>query len=233
MLVVKRNLIDRISDIEDFYKLLENIIEKEAVLLFPNEGDRRERFDLGLSAILKSNFALLLYNLIESTVTNCLVAIHSAISRENCKYTELSENIQHIFIDYYYKNLAANKISSDNITSHLQVMINTWAYDAIVQLSFDEYTKYKTGSTFSGNLDSKEINKLAKKYGVDFELKSSELEKIRNRRNKLAHGEVSFLECCNLDTLPYMKVLKDRTIHFLSEFTDSIEVFVNDKRFLR
>ncbi len=67
-------------------------------------------------------------------------------------------------------------------------MINLWAYDATVKLSYEEYTKYKTGNNFAGNLDSKEIRKIAKKYGIEFSEQCSEILTIRDKRNKLAHG---------------------------------------------
>jgi hypothetical protein len=124
---VKREFSDRTTEINKFFALLDNILDKEAILLFPTDGNRRERFEIGLTATLKSNMILLLYNFIESTMTNCLVVIHRAISDENCKYQELSELIQQLFTEFYYKNLKSNKLSDENILSHLRVMINAWA----------------------------------------------------------------------------------------------------------
>lgn len=228
---VKRELTDRINEVNVFYLLLENIMEKEAMLLFPNDSNRKERFDIGLTATLKSNLILLMYNFIESTITNCLVTIHRVICDDNCKYKDLSEQIQQLFTEYYYKNLKSNKLSDQNLALHLRTMINTWAYDDTVKLTYEEYTKYKTGNTFSGNLDSEEIRKIADKYGVDFTLKCSEIRTIRDKRNKLAHGELSFIDCCNQDTLSYLKVLKDNSIDFITGFVDSVEKYINDKKY--
>jgi len=228
---VKRELTDRIDEVNKFYGLLDNIMEKEAILFFPNDHGRKERFELELTATLRSNMILLLYNFVESTITNCLVVIHRAISDENCKYKELSEQIQQLFTEYYYKNLKNNKLSDENIASHLRTMINTWAHDDTVRLTYEEYTKYKTGSTFSGNLDSKEINKIATKYGIDFNFKCSEIRTIRDKRNKLAHGELSFVDCCKLDPLSHINVLKDNSIAFMSNFVDSVEEFITEKKY--
>lgn len=231
MLNVKRELADRINEINKFYALLENIMEKEALMLFPNEANRKERFDVDLTATLKSNMILLLYNFIESTITNCLVVTHRAICDEDCKYNELSEQVQKIFMEFYYKNLKNNTLSDENIALHLRTMINTWAYNDSIKLSYEDYTKYKTGSTFSGNLDSKEINKIADKYGITFGLKCSEIRTIRDKRNKLAHGELSFIDCCKLDTLSYVKSLKDNSITYISKFVDSIDVYIDTKKY--
>jgi len=228
---VKRELSDRIGEVNKFYTLLENTIEKEAVLLFPNDANRYERLDVELTATLKSSMILLLYNFVESSITNCLVAVHRAIGDENCKYIELSEKIQYLFTEYYYKNLKNNKLSDENLAIHLKTMINTWAYDDTIKLSYEEYTKFKTGNTFAGNLDSKEIRKIACKYGVLFDEQCSEIRTIKDKRNKLAHGEVSFKDCCNQDTLSYIKQLKTRTIDYINLFVDSIENFVDEKKY--
>ncbi len=228
---VKREFSDRTTEINKFFALLDNILDKEAILLFPTDGNRRERFEIGLTATLKSNMILLLYNFIESTMTNCLVVIHRAISDENCKYQELSELIQQLFTEFYYKNLKSNKLSDENILSHLRVMINAWALNDSIKLPYEEYVKYKTGNTFSGNLDSKEINKIAGKYGIVFNSQCSEIRTIRDKRNKLAHGELSFIECCNQDTLSYIKVIKDNAIIFMDEFVNSVDDYIVNKRY--
>lgn len=229
---VKREVLDRISEIDNFYGFLENAIDKEAILLFPSDSNRRERFDVELTATLKSSMILLLYNFIESSITNCLVVVHRAISDENCTYIQLSDKIQHIFTEYYYKNLKNDKLSDENLAIHLKTMINAWAYGEKIQLSYEDYSKFKTGSNFSGNLDSKEIGKIAIKYGIPFQEKCPEIRVIRDKRNKLAHGEVSFRECCNLDTLNYIKALKDNSTEYINMFVESVDNFINEKGYM-
>ncbi len=228
---VKRELSDRIGEVNKFFGLLENTIDKEALLLFPNENNRKERFDVELTATLKSSLILLLYNFVESTITNCLVVIHRTICDDNCKYIDLSESIQTLFTEYYYKALKENKVGDENLAIHLKTMINTWAYDESVKLSYEEYTKYKTGNNFAGNLDSKEINKISTKYGIVFNEHCKEIRTIRDKRNKLAHGEKSFIECCNQDTLSYIKALKNKTIDFIQKFVDSVENYLDEKKY--
>lgn len=226
----KREFNDRVGEVNKYFTFLEDVLEKEALLLLPN-GNLKKRIDVELTAILKSNLILLLYNLIEATVTNCLMAIHNSICNGNCKFSELSEELKSIFIDYYFKNINSNKLNEENLALHLKAMINIWAYNDIVSLSYDEYTKFKTGNTFSGNLDSKEIRKIAKKYGVEFDLECSEIRKIRDCRNKLAHGEITFIECCNLFTPQYIRNLKEKTINHMDNFVLAIEDFVNNKKY--
>lgn len=228
---VKREFSQRVVEINNFYNLLENIIEKEGVLCFPHDNNKIERLGIEATTILKSNMILLLYNCVESTITNCLVILHQTICNENCKFNELSLNIKNLLTEYYYKNLKEANMSEDNLLLHLTNMINTWIYNSSITLSYEEYTKYKTGNIFSGNLDSKEIKKIAKKYGIEFDAECSQLRIIRDKRNKLAHGEVSFSECCNQDSLTYIKVLKENTTNYLSEFVNAVEEYINTKKY--
>jgi uncharacterized protein YbgA (DUF1722 family) len=234
MLKVKRDFNERVDEINKYFDLLVNIIEKEAWLLIPNDtGDKKEKFDSDLQKTLKSSAILLLYNVIESTVANCLDAIHDAFSSENLKFSELSEKIQNIFIQFYYKNLKDGKLKDENIIQHIKIMIDTWSYEKPIQLTYNEYTKYKTGSQFAGNLEAKEIKKLANKYGVQFDKEISELASIKNKRNKLAHGELSFANCCNSDTINYIKVLKDKSLDYLSEFINAVDIFVTNRKYAK
>jgi len=234
MIRAKQDFQERFDEINKYFDLLDNIIVKEAILLIPDEsGDRKERFDSELIKTLKSSAILLLYNVVESTVSNCLYAIHEAFSSENLKFNELSDKLQNIFIQFYFKNIKEGKLKEESIIQHIKIMIDTWSFDKPIQLTYEEYTKYKTGSQFAGNLEAKEIKKLANKYGVVFDKEISELASIKNKRNKLAHGELSFANCCNLDTPNYLKALKDKSLDYLLEFINAVDSFIINRKYAK
>ena len=231
MISVKNDFSDRVDEINKYYDLLFNILKKESQLIFPNESNRTEGFDVTLTATLKSNMFLLLYNLLESTVTKCLVEIHNSICDENCTYVQLSPNIQNLFTTHYYKSILNDNISEENTMLHIRTMIHSWIFNENFSLTFEDLTKYKTGSNFSGNLDAKEIRKIADKYGVNFNMKSEEIKSLKEFRNKLAHGEISFQEASNLKSIEYFSNLKIKTIDFLNTFILSVETYITEKNF--
>lgn len=65
------------------------------------------------------------------------------------------------------------------------------------QLKFPKFEDYeKKNKIISGNIDAKLINKILKSYGfsaLDNPMKIH-LLKVKNLRNKLAHGELTFKE---------------------------------------
>ncbi len=231
MTSVKNDFSDRVAEIDKYYKLLFDILKKEGKLLFPNESNRIESFDVTLTTTLKSNMYLLLYNLVESTVTKCLVEIHNSICDENCKYIELSDEIQNLFTNHYYKSLRNGNITEENIITHIRTMVHTWVFSANFSMTYADLSKYKTGNNFSGNLDSKEVRKIAAKYGIDFNEKCEEIRQIRDFRNKLAHGEISFQDASNLKGIEYFENAKIKTVAFLNDFINSVEIYINQKKF--
>lgn len=231
MISVKNDFSDRVDEINKYYDLLFNILKKESQLVFPNENNRTERFDLTLTSTLKSNMFLLLYNLLESTITKCLVEIHNSICDENCTYVQLSPQVQNLFTSHYYKSISNGNISEENTLLHIRTMIHSWVFNENFSLTFEDLTKYKTGSNFSGNLDAKEIRKIATRYGVLFEEKSEEIRGLKEFRNKLAHGEISFQEASNQKGIEYFDNLRIKTIDFLNLFIIAVETYINQKEF--
>lgn len=230
---VRQSFTERVAEIDLYYTLLSNIITREAQLIFPNEADIRENLNVRVSSILKSSATLQLYNLVESTISNCLVAIHRSFSNETLQYSNLSDEIQKLWIKFHYDYFKETSNEKD-ILHNLKILIDTWVTNTLpVTLTYKEFTKYNQRGNFSGNLDSKEIRKLSEKYGIDFDLKCDEIGSVKSRRNKLAHGDVSFEEQGRQDSIEYMIVLKDKTVEFLNLFIQAVDDYVTNTKYRR
>lgn len=233
MLQVRQSFLDRVDEINSYYKLLTDIITREAQLIFPNEGNVRENFNVKVSSILKSSANLQLYNLVESTISNCLVEIHTSFTSEAIQYSDLSNEIQKLWVKFHYDYFKETSNEKD-ILHNLKILIDTWVTNTLpVTLTYREFTKYNTGGNFSGNLDSKEIRKLSEKYGIDFDVKCDEIGSIKSRRNKLAHGEISFEEQGRQDSLEYMIILKNKAVDFLTQFIQAVDNYIANSKFRR
>lgn len=233
MLQVKQSFADRVEEINLFYKLLSDINKREAQLIFPNEGDIRENIDVRVSPILKSSASLQLYNLVESTISNCLVKIHTSFTDDTLHYSNLSDEIQQLWVKFHYDYFKKTSNEKD-ILHNLKLLIDTWVTNTLpVTLTYEEFTKYNTGGDFSGNLDYKQIRKLSEKYGIEFDLKCEEIGSIKSRRNKLAHGEISFEEQGRQDSIEYMIVLKDKAIDFLTQFLQAVDSYITNAKYRR
>ena len=119
---MKQFIIDfqkRVAEIEKYFDLVDKIENLGVVstnsIIFPS-GEYI--VDSDLQKILKSHCYLLLYNLIESSIRNGIVAIHDAISLERLTYKDLSPKIKMIwlgndkgksFIDSFFDSSMQNK----------------------------------------------------------------------------------------------------------------------------
>lgn len=229
MFEAKQEFQKRKTEVLTFFTLLDDISLRDAKLLIANEPPRRPSVEL--SSTLKSSGVLMLYNLVESTVTNLITVIHQKVSDESLKYNELNKEIQLLWFSYYYSNIKDGNIKDEDLLLKMKMVHDVWSEDQAISFTFEEYTKYKTGSTFSGNLDAREIRKLLSKYGLNTENSVSELKTIKESRNKLAHGEVSFSEF-GKDKLPvYYNKLQERTIYFLEAIIQEVETFLLDNKY--
>jgi len=232
MQTVKRDFNDRADEINIYYNLLENITEKDALLIFPADSDRRERLDIKISSTLKSAAVLILYNIVESTVSNCLREVHDAFSSDNLHYNDLSEDIQSLWLKHYCDTFKETSSNTDNLLKNLKVIVDAWVSKPVpINLSYNDILNNKKGSQFSGNLDAKAVRDISDRYGINFSLSDSALKEIKEKRNKLAHGELSFADCCNLQTFGQMKALKDSCIYFLSKFIIAVEDYIDNKKY--
>jgi len=230
MQVIKQEFNDRVAEIGRYFHLLDNIIEKEAQLIFPNELDRREDFDFDLSGTLKSSAILLLYNLIEASVSKCLELIHQVVTQDKLMYDSVSDSIQKIWLAQFYERFRETGNKDENVLNNLKFMVDTLIRNNVaVELIYRD--KEKRSSETSGILDAKKIREIADKYGIDFNKTSDKLKDIKDKRINLAHGIQSFLDCCNTMTFKDLSFLKNEAIEFLEAFIFAVDAYLVDKKY--
>lgn len=197
-------------------------------------GDVEYRTEVqGLTTVktsIKAGIVLMLYNAIESTMTKCLVHLHTVLITKKLAFNHCNDNLKHL-VAVYYEN--AREKSSDN---HRKASLALEFYDYIIgnstfNLSYEEISKFYT--LYSGNLDSREIISVLEKYGIKFEERASELKTIKDFRNKLAHGENSFEEIGRELTLQHIGQLKDKTFGCLEKMIDEIKQYIKNEHYAK
>lgn len=180
-----------------------------------------EEFSLGrdLTKTIRASGYLLLYNLVESTLSNSIDTIHQVIDDNDIEFEELSENIQRIALRNF-KSIIDDP-NHDPINSGHPIQL------ALVKLG------YKREGLFSGNIDCRKIKDVSSRYGFyvpDPNSKGRKIGKhvleIKNKRNDLAHGALSF-EACGRDASPdHIVKITDDTIVYLRSVIRSISVYL-------
>lgn len=205
MIFVRNIFRKRCDEIDTYYNFIENFII----------GNRDE----DLNKILKSNLILMLYNLIESSMSNAIEEIHNNIHFSRISFDLLNFELRKVVIKQ-----TKNFNPQDFVMS-----INEIAFD-IVKKSFNK------NKVFNGNVDSRKIVELSNSYGFSSSTNYSEtkngrcLVDIKGRRNDLAHGVFSFTEVGKEYSLEDLLKMKDETQKYLHGILDNInDYLVNQK----
>jgi len=227
MIDVKRDFNDRVNEIELYFSFIENIVLKEAKLIYPD--NTIEVLSSDLSKILKANSFLLLYNLSESCIKNAIEKIYTTLNNEGVSYDDLISSIK-IEIIKFLKNNTNPKDFAENI--------NSITYDIIMKC-------FDSEKVLSGNLDAKKVKDLALRYGFSSSIlpivnldgtrtpiDTMDILVVKNKRNDLAHGIYSFKECGKEYTPQDLIRIKNNVIAYLRQILDNIETYIIDKDYL-
>ena len=87
---------DRKNEIEFYYSIMIDMDDETKHTLNTIDNQRFFR-------IMKSNFLLMLYNLVEATFTTGMLEIYDQLKRENCSYEAVIDEIRNIWRDYKIK----------------------------------------------------------------------------------------------------------------------------------
>lgn len=189
------------------------------------------------SAILKSSILVMTYNMMEGVFYTILQESFDKVTQceniNNC-----SDDFLLIVTDYYFgiiendlRQLVKHNEKQKSKQPKLEFIKYKQSIDNhknIVSLRnnleklqifnknnikyIPEFSEYINNiKLFSGNLDENEIRKIAKRFGVSFEGKSSDfyLELVKEKRNKLAHGEAKYsMECRDMSDTDIKKAQK-------------------------
>ncbi len=203
---------ERKGEIDLYFEFLEDLMINNAQLAFSD--NTKKNLNPALSKILRANGFLLIYNVVESCISQGIEAIYLDIINKGIDYNSINSNIQREIIGNIKSNINANTFITQ---------VNDITIDIIGQ-----YPR----KIFSGNLDAKKIREIAEKYGFSHQTDAratkngAKLLTVKEKRNHLAHGDVSFQECGKEYTIQQMVEIKDEVIKYLEEILGNIEQFL-------
>jgi hypothetical protein len=224
MISVLSDFEKRVKEINVYFLLLENIIEKDAVLFFPHKRTHKyQPHNAELIKILKANLFLLLYNLSESSIKQSLAEIYEQISDEQLKYEEVIDEIKKIWIDEKHNNFK-NK-GTENIFRAISNLA-----EEIIEIRFD------SEKVIPGNIDGRKIKEFSVKHGFSSSVHKNakdgvKLHQVKTQRNHLAHGHISFAECGRNYTIGELREIKHQVIIYLRRILKNIEKYLDDKNY--
>lgn len=189
MSVIQDDFNTRVEEIEKYFAFLKNL-EDDIRILANQDFSMTIRLDDDHVKIFKANGFLLLYNLIESTILNSVVAIFDEINVKGITYKDLSREVKKYWFKYKYKH--DENINEENLYNKFYTIVE----GIITDVTLDAINKLEYG----GSIDHRRMKDIAESLGVNFkdppnynhETHGKTLIDIKKHRNQLAHGNISF-----------------------------------------
>lgn len=185
-----------------------------------------ERASQKLQRIFIANTFLLLYNLVESTVRNSIIEIYNQIKDDELKYIDISDKIKQIWLHKKRKTFTTNDENDEDksIEKKLENIIQEIVNSEIIILTDKDIP-------ISGNIDAQEIRNLAQKIGFETSNNGRDLVNIKEKRNRLAHGEHTFHDVGKNFTYNELNNFKENTFDHLEDVINKIETFIEEKKY--
>jgi len=221
----------RCREIDRFFEMLQFMRDNRDSRLYGGESSDAagsNSFVIGrdLEKTLRASAYLMLYNLVEATMTNAIDAIHQHIADEQVGFDELREDVRRIAIKGFRK-----AVSSETPSELLDAA--TPISSALIWLGFDKK------DLFSGNLDGRVIKDKAKEYGfqlADHDRAASRdgvrLRNVKTKRNELAHGGISFEDCGQDTSVDELVAIFAEIKIFIRAVLDGISDYLSARAYL-
>lgn len=224
---------ERVNDIESYFDLVHHF---ELAISFGgaalNFGNISYVVRPEQQKIMYSSIYIHLYNLIESTISTLINAVERhATSGINGKLELLTDNMRKLYITSVASpyELLSNEKRLEKAISLFEQVLNL------------QPINIRIPAGGGGNWDVVEIEKLSKNIGIKIPLPThlrqrikqpfrddkAPIRLIKDIRNKLAHGSLSFSECGNNHVASDFRKLIDIVKDYLNYIISQYEAYIN------
>lgn len=218
-----------VEDINDFFSLLEFIdsIEtyKNITLLNPAVPSPL-LVTSTQQKCMRSHAVLMLYNIVESTVVECVWAIFDAIKDDHLKYHELEDSLR----DQWLRSMMTAEDSIKKRIARTKQIIGNISSEIVLS---DEIGR------FNGNVDLRTILSVCKDFKLQLGAIPNKnavaitLRAVKDARNHLAHGDINYSAFGSTILLSDIIKYKTHTLDFLSFFINQVEQYISNKKYKR
>ena len=237
MEALRTGFAERLSEVETYLEFLV-VLDARAQSGPPKLEGAEHPISAQQQKILYSSVYLQLYNLVESTMTRCIDAVaQSAAQAGTWVPGDLSAELRKEWVRVIARTNV--ELNADNRLASALVLCEHLV-SALPVAHFD----MEKGS--GGNWDDNAIEQFSERLGlalmVSQPVYSSIKQPIRNDlgplqlvkdlRNRLAHGSISFTECAGDVTVAQLIELKQKTVDYMREVVERFISYLTGHEFL-
>lgn len=227
-------LSDRSGEIKTYLEFLKVAVERRAVLS-AKDGELVFPLSLELTHTLKANLVLLLYSAMEATLVQLLDEMHDAIGI-NCSSADA--------LNSQLLSLVMRTVKKDKQDAAL--LPGKPLHESLFTYWISDWQdrppgKEKRVDGISGSVDSLVFYQQLKKFGVvaptandrpPAHLTDPALQKVKNNRNELAHGEKSFTDLGRELGVSTLEADSLAVFETLRTIAAEVDKYLQDRRYL-
>jgi hypothetical protein len=225
--LIKQLFLEREQEVDAHLSFIKSLIDSKASKFARVDADGNVTLSEyvidrnTLKTLIASGF-LHIYNLVESTMTNTLDAIHVHLMNEEIQFEALNGSIKQLCFKNFKKTSAAD--------------VRDYIYPIARGMLHLGYDKKRL---FSGNIHANIIKDKAKEYGFEIaqhdrsqSKNGDRLELVLERRNDLAHGNLSFSECGSEASIDELIEIKNEACIYLSAVIEGVKNYLIEEDYL-
>lgn len=215
----------RVSEIDLYFSALDDIYVTK---ITARTGERYLEDDF--LKILKSNALLMVYNLVESTIMGGVQEIYESLRQHSVTYRMVRKEIRDIWFSYKFNQVYDKDAHYHSYQNKASEIITSILADEVILLD-------RKATDISGNLDADKIRCICQEHGIIYTPDPDShggvvLLDVKNKRNNLAHGTISFVECGRDYTIEDLKKIKTEAINFLKSILDGMKEYHDHQKYL-
>lgn len=227
---VERYFEENVKEVETYFAFLRQVLNSDAQIHLPNKKSRKFRsIEARTQKTLKATALLILYNLVEASLTRSIPKIYEAIESDDLKFDQLAEELKKLWIKNRARNLTTGPVSAEKVREVLETVVSDILNNACAVID-------TRSLNVSGNLDVRRIQKIAKEHGFLDKVKAvnnqgSSLLMVKEKRNALAHGVITFETCGRDFTITDLERFKTDVVTYMRKVVRSTRRHIDDRKY--
>ena len=222
-MILDNHFEQRKSDVEAHFRCLEFLDGVESHRGTPIENTAngmRLTVDQQMQCCMKGQTLVLLYNMVESTICECLNYIYDNVADDELTYAELTDEMRYMWTQ-----------------SCKRKNLPEWNLDEASKMPLKTVFQTLAINT-SGSIDIRKIYEAFEKHGCTItEDKREECGDsfltVKSKRNLLAHGNISFSQCGSNYLYKDLDKMRKDIVAFLPKVIEATKKFVEEKGYKR
>ena len=185
---------------------------------------------LALRQSIKASSFLVLYNLVEATFNSVLDSFFDDMRRRGASCAEILPGLQQLWARKMVTRPVRDGAQDDKINRTALKLVHHALRGATPALGPRDVVG-------GGNVDADELRRVGKQFGIRIRPARSarggkDLEVVREARNGLGHGGMTFTDCGKDHSDAELIQMKDEVVAYLLDFVDASELAYRRASFL-